>query len=153
MLRVGPEARPVFSPALSIARSESAILPALRTGVAILVMIGGGATARAADVLFSPQPMAPPGWVVTVTANGQVGPRYPGSDEFTAAAFPSVAFRHVGEPRRFSTPDDGVSLALYDTTYFRAGLAGRYRGGRYDGSDRQLTGLNVVDWAVEPGVF
>ena len=32
-------------------------------------------------------------------------------------------------------------------------MAGRYRGGRYDGSDRQLTGLKDVDWAVEPGVF
>jgi outer membrane protein len=149
MLRAGPEARSVFS----TARRPLKVLPKLRTGFAILMTIGSGATARAADLLFTPQPMTPSGWIVTMTANGQVGPRYPGSDEFTAVAFPSLAFRRVGEPRRFSTPDDGVSLALYDSTYFRAGLAGRYRGGRYDGSDRQLTGLKDVDWALEPGVF
>jgi outer membrane scaffolding protein for murein synthesis (MipA/OmpV family) len=149
MLRAGPEDHLV----VSIVRTTSKISPTLRTAAAILLMTGGGTAARAADVLFSPQPMVPAGWVVTVTANGQVGPRYPGSDDFTAAGFPSLSFRRVGEPRRFSTPDDGVSLALYDTTHFRAGLAGRYRGGRYDGSDRRLTGLEDVDWALEPGVF
>jgi len=90
---------------------------------------------------------------VTLTANGQVGPRFPGSDEYTVVGFPSFSFRRVGEPRRFSTPDDGFSLPLYDTPQFRAGLAGRYRGGRYDGSDHELEGLKDVHWAVEPGLF
>lgn len=125
-----------------------------RSGSAALItLLMATGAAQAADLLLSPQPMTAPDWIVTLTANGQVAPRYPGSDEFSVFAYPSVSFRRAGEPRRFSTPDDGVSLALYDTAAFRAGLAGRYRGGRYDGSDRRLVGLEDVQWAVEPGVF
>jgi MipA family protein len=118
---------------------------------ALLIASTGGA--RAADVLFSSQPMVPSGWIVTVTGNVQAVPRYPGSDELSFVAYPSLNFRRAGEPRRFSTPDDGLSLALYDTRGIRAGLSGRYRGGRYSGDERELIGLEDVRWAVEPGVF
>jgi MipA family protein len=116
-------------------------------------LLAGTGSAQAADLLFSPQPIAASGWIVTVIGNIQAGPRYPGADDLSFVAYPSLSFRRAGEPRRFSTPDDGVSLALYDTTRFRAGLAGRYRGGRYDGDDRRLTGLEDVRWAIEPGAF
>ena len=125
----------------------------VRSAALLACLVASPGVAGAADLLFSPEPMTSSGWIVTLTANGLVSPRYPGSDDLTAVAFPSVSFRRVGEPRRFTTPDDGLSLALYDTSRFRAGLAGRYRGGRYDGYDRRLTGLEDVDWAVEPGVF
>ncbi len=109
--------------------------------------------AEAADPVYSIEPVAPASWIVTLEANGLVGSRYPGADEVGFFGYPWISFRRAGEPKRFSTPDDGFSLALYDTPTFRAGLAGRYRGGRYFGSDRRLFGLEDVRWAVEPGVF
>lgn len=126
----------------------------IRAGAAAALLLAGlGTGAEAADPLFTPHAVAPSGWIVTVEANGLVGPRYPGSDEFGFFGYPWVSFRKAGEPKRFSTPDDGFSLSLYDTSSFRAGLAGRYRGGRYDGADRRLLGLEDVRWSVEPGVF
>jgi outer membrane protein len=108
---------------------------------------------HAADPFLPPAPVAPAGWIVTVTANGKIGPEYPGSDELGFVAFPSLSFRRVGEPKRFSTPDDGLSIALYDTSAIRFGLAGRFRGGRYLETDRRLFGFEDVNWAIEPGIF
>lgn len=173
MLRAGPlsrlasstNARPRSSSAIRSSRSAgptsaAAARPSgaraaasLSGGILVSLIVGAG-SAGAADL--GPVPTAPaaiPSWIVTLTANGQVGPRFPGSDEYSVVAYPSLSFRRAGEPRRFSTPDDGFSVALYDTPQFRFGLAGRYRGGRYDGSDHRLTGLADVQWAVEPGLF
>jgi outer membrane scaffolding protein for murein synthesis (MipA/OmpV family) len=122
----------------------------------VAVLLSAGA-ARAADPsvapLFSPEPIASAGWIVTLKVNAVAGPRFPGSDELGAIAYPSVSFRRVGEPRRFSTPDDGISFGLYETPAFRAGIVGRYVGGRYFETDRRLFGLDDVKWAVEPGLF
>jgi outer membrane scaffolding protein for murein synthesis (MipA/OmpV family) len=117
-------------------------------------------SALAAEPAYVPRPSAPgtpypapSGWIVTVTGNALVGPEYPGADELGFLAYPSLSFRRVGEPKRFSTPDDGLSIALYDMPAFRFGAVGRFQGGRDLESDRRLLGLNDVDWAVEPGVF
>lgn len=110
-------------------------------------------SAGAADLLLPPQVPAPPGWIVTVTGNLKVGPTYPGADDFSVLGFPSFDIRRVGEPKRFSTPDDGFSLTVYENSGFRFGLAGRFRGGRYLSDDRRLFGFKDVNWAVEPGVF
>lgn len=126
-------------------------------GMALALLVPAG-QAQAADPVFTQPPLsralaASEGWIVTVTGKVQAGPRYPGSDEITLFGYPSLSFRRIGEPKRFGTPDDGVSIALYDTMQFRAGLAGRFRGGRYLEDDRRLLGLDDVRWAVEPGVF
>ena len=123
-------------------------------GAATVLLAGVAAgPAGAADPVFSPVPVQSSGWIVTVTGNAKVGPQYPGSDDFGLFAYPSFDLRRVGEPKRFKTPDDGLSFPLYDTATVRAGLAGRFRGGRYLADDRRLFGLDDVRWAVEPGVF
>jgi outer membrane scaffolding protein for murein synthesis (MipA/OmpV family) len=101
-----------------------------------------------------PPPPAPPaGWIVTVKATGEVSPTFIGSDRYSFIGWPSLSFRRVGEPVRFSAPDDGVDFSLYDTSWFRIGPVARYRGGRYSGSEGRLTGLEDVKWSIEPGVF
>jgi len=107
----------------------------------------------AADVLFNPAPVASGGWIATVKGNVKVGPSYPGADDFSVFAFPSLSFRRAGTPQRFSAPDDGVSFSFLDDSAFRIGLVGRFQGGRYLQDDRRLFGLRKVDWAVEPGFF
>ena len=115
--------------------------------------LAAGPALAADPLLAAPPPALPAGWVVTVTANAKVGPTYPGAEDYSFIAFPSFGFRRVGEPKRFSSPDDGFSLPVYDTAALRFGIAGRFRGGRYLGDDRRLFGFKDVRWAVEPGIF
>jgi outer membrane scaffolding protein for murein synthesis (MipA/OmpV family) len=93
------------------------------------------------------------GWVVTLRANAVGGPKFPGSSDTGFIAFPSGSIRSAGSPVRFSTPDDGPSLALYDTGFIRAGLTARYQTGRYTSDDRRLAGIRDAKWAIEPGAF
>src|SRR5918995_648178 len=121
-----------------------------------LAFTGPGSAADPVGGLASPQPGPPAassGLIVTVTGNALLAPAYPGSDELSLLAYPSLSFRRFGEPKRFSTPDDGLTLPFYDTPALRIGAVGRFRGGRYLESDRRLFGLEDVRWAVEPGVF
>ena len=115
--------------------------------------------ASAADLgsfrtLRSPMMAESETYVVTVTANGQVMPRFPGSDKFTGIPYPSINLRRAGEPPRFAAPDDGFSISLYEEIpELRFGPVVRGQGGRYYSDDRRLTGLRKINWSVEPGVF
>lgn len=115
------------------------------------------APTRAADLAPAPTALPSRGtsdlYIVTLTANGQAMPRFPGSDRFTGIGFPSVTFRRSDEPARFSAPDDGISLSFLDRPDFRIGVVGRYVSGRYLSDDRRLVGLRKVDWDIEPGFF
>ena len=130
-------------------------------GASALVAVCGTAAPHAADlraVLPSPVPtftqVDPSTWVVTVSGSLQVVPRYPGASNYTAVGYPSIDIRRLGEPRRFSAPDDGFSLSLYDNPVFRIGPTARIVPGRYYGDDRRhLFGFRDARFAVEPGVF
>lgn len=131
----------------------------LGAAFALSACLASGTGALAADLMEVQRPPAfvaldPNLWVVTVTANVQATPRYPGSGEYTAIGYPSISISKVGTPRRFSTPDDGISFSLYDSALFHIGFTGRYVPGRYYGDDRRnLFGLRDAQFAVEPGVF
>ena len=129
-------------------------------GAGAILAVAGTVTAHAADlsaVLPRPVPtfaqVDPSIWVVTVSGSLQVVPRYPGAAEYTAVGYPSLDIRRLGEPRRFSAPDDGFSLSLYDDPAFRIGPTARIVPGRYYGDDRRLFGFRDARFAVEPGVF
>ncbi len=115
--------------------------------------------ASAADLgsfrtLRSPMMVQAETYVVTVTANGQFIPRFPGSDKLTGIAYPSLNIRRAGEPPRFAAPDDGLSISLYDEVpELRFGPVVRFQGGRYYSDDRRLVGLRKINWSVEPGFF
>ena len=130
-------------------------------GAGALLAAFGMTVPRAADlgaVLPRPVPtfarVDPSTWVVTVSGSLQVVPRYPGASEYTAVGYPSIDIRRLGEPRRFSAPDDGFSLSLYDDPVFRIGPTARIVPGRYYGDDRRhLFGFRDARFAIEPGVF
>ncbi|WP_313901484.1 MipA/OmpV family protein [Methylobacterium sp. J-070] len=130
-------------------------------GAGVLLAVCSTTAPRAAD-LNADLPRAAPTfamidpntWVVTVSGSVQAVPRYPGASDYTAVGYPSIDIRRVGEPRRFSTPDDGFSLSLYDSPMFRIGPTARFVPGRYYGDDRRhLFGFRDARFAVEPGVF
>jgi outer membrane scaffolding protein for murein synthesis (MipA/OmpV family) len=130
-------------------------------GAAALVAASVPTASRAADlgaVLPRATPtfamVDPSTWIVTVSGSIQAVPRYPGASDYTAVGYPSIDIRRVGEPRRFSAPDDGFSLSLYDSETFRIGPTARFVPGRYYGDDRRhLFGFRDARFAVEPGVF
>ncbi|MCJ2054275.1 MipA/OmpV family protein [Methylobacterium sp. J-070] len=130
-------------------------------GAGTLLAAFGMTASNAADlgaVLPRPVPtfaqVDPSVWVVTVSGSLQVVPRYPGASNYTAVGYPSIDIRRLGEPRRFSAPDDGFSLSLYDDPVFRIGPTARIVPGRYYGDDRRhLFGFRDARFAVEPGVF
>lgn len=120
----------------------------------LTALVACSTMAQAADVFFSPEPVqASSGWIVTVKGNLRVGPSYPGSDEFSFIGYPSLSFRRAGTVERFSAPDDGLSFSFLEDSAIRVGVVGRFVGGRYLQDNRELFGLEKIDWAVEPGVF
>jgi outer membrane scaffolding protein for murein synthesis (MipA/OmpV family) len=93
-------------------------------------------------------------FVITVTANGQVQPVFPGSDKLMVVGYPSFNIRRASEPPRFAAPDDGFSISLYEEIpELRFGPVARVQGGRYLRDDRRLFGLRRIDWSIEPGFF
>jgi MipA family protein len=129
--------------------------------LALGTVLGTSAAPRAADlgaVLPRPTPtftqVDPSTWIVTLSGSLQAIPRYPGAADYAAVGYPSIDIRRAGEPRRFSTPDDGFSLSFYDDPMFRIGPTARVVPGRYYGDDRRhLFGFRDTRIAVEPGVF
>lgn len=98
--------------------------------------------------------MSPGGFIVTITGNVVAAPRFIGSDRYSVFGFPTVDIRRAGTQARFSPPDEGLSLPVYETNSFEFGATARYRPGRYFADDRQsLFGLHKVQWSIEPGVY
>jgi outer membrane protein len=135
--------------------------PRALLGVGALLAACGTTASRAADLAADLPRQAPAftmvdpsTWIVTLSGSIQAIPRYPGASDYTAVFYPSIDIRKVGEPRRFSTPDDGFSLSLFDNGTFRIGPTARFVPGRYYGDDRRhLFGFRDARFAVEPGVF
>jgi outer membrane scaffolding protein for murein synthesis (MipA/OmpV family) len=91
------------------------------------------------------------GWIVTVNIIGAVAPSFPGSAQLRPYPFPAFNIRRIGEPERFSTPDEGFGVPLLDYEGFRAGPVGNFvfKRGERDG----LFGLHKVGLTHEVGGF
>jgi outer membrane protein len=92
-------------------------------------------------------------YIVTLTANGQLKPSFPGSDKLTGVGYPALSFRRSDEPARFAAPDDGISISVLDNPSLRIGPVVRLESGRYLQDDRRLFGLRKVPWDAEVGAF
>lgn len=126
----------------------------LAAGLAFCPAVAGAADLGSLRTMRSAPAGASDTYVITVTANGQIIPRYPGSDKLTGVVYPSINIRRADEPPRFAAPDDGFSISIYDEIpELRFGPVARVQGGRYLRDDRRLFGLRKIDWSVEPGVF
>lgn len=139
------------------ARRTSARRTALAAALSAVLTAGA---AQAADMPLASR-MAPSfaaidpnTWIVTVSGNVQAIPQYPGAKDYTAVGYPSVDIRRAGEPKRFSAPDDGLSISLFDTPNFHFGPTARFVPGRSFNDNREaLFGFQRVRFAVEPGAF
>ncbi len=90
-------------------------------------------------------------YIVTLGAMGAVAPSFPGSGLLRPYPFPIVGVRGANEPERFSTPDDGFGLPLFDENGLRMGPVANFvfRRGNRDG----LFGVHQVGLTHEIGGF
>ncbi len=139
------------------ARRTSARRTALAAAFGAVLTAGAG---QAADMPLASRmapsftALDPNTWIVTVSGSVQAIPQYPGAKDYTAVGYPSVDIRRAGEPKRFSAPDDGVSLSIFDTPNFHFGPTARFVPGRsYRDNPQALFGFRKVDFAIEPGAF
>jgi outer membrane scaffolding protein for murein synthesis (MipA/OmpV family) len=94
---------------------------------------------------------SPDAYIVTLQAIGAVAPSFPGSSVVRPYPFPGISVRGVGEPERFSAPDDGFGVPVFEADGLRMGPVANFvfrRGGR-DG----LFGLHHVGITHEVGGF
>jgi len=124
-------------------------------GLPLLTAVLAGPAFAADLVPYSPPlPPASNDLIITLSVNGEAGPRFPGARDLTFYGYPGVSFRRANEPLRFSAPDDGLSIVVAENAWIRGGIAARFLAGRYFGDDRRyLFGLRDVPWTIEPGVF
>ncbi len=121
-----------------------------------------GAGALAADSSPAPAASPPPaspaapaaspdGYIVTLQAIGAVAPSFPGSAVVRPYPFPGVSVRGIGEPERFSAPDDGFGVPVFEADGLRMGPVANFvfRRGNRDG----LFGLHHVGITHEVGGF
>ena len=95
----------------------------------------------------------PTDWTVTLGVGGKVLPAFDGSDRYILAPFPTLYVRRAGTPRGFTSPRDGISLAIVNINQFRFGPTGKLVLPRNESDDAALRGLGNVGWAVEIGAF
>jgi len=84
----------------------------------------------------------------------QVVNQFPGSRSYTVVPTGSIARYHPGQSPSWSAPDDGFSIAVFDTGDFKAGPVARFvsRRGLSDGNGN-FYGLHNVDATIELGGF
>lgn len=102
---------------------------------------------------FSSAPVGSAKWVVTLSANADVGPSFRGAKRYTFTPYPLASIRRGGQARRPSVPGDGVGLDLLNHDLISLGPVARYRSGRYFADDRKLFGLRKLPWTIEAGLF
>lgn len=93
------------------------------------------------------------GWYVKLGAAGIWAPEFEGSRNKTFRVSPLVSIGRAGKEARFSSRNDSPSLALIETSAFRAGVAGRLVWKRDGETSKDLEGLDPVKYGVELGGF
>ncbi|MGA8169226.1 MAG: MipA/OmpV family protein [Methylocystis sp.] len=108
--------------------------------------------APAPTLAATPAPAASPeAYIVTVQVIGAVTPSFPGSSVVRPYPFPGFSVRAAGEPERFSAPDDGFGVPVFEADGLRAGPVANFvfRRGERDG----LHGVQPVGLTHEVGGF
>ncbi|MDZ4790237.1 MAG: MipA/OmpV family protein [Hyphomicrobiales bacterium] len=124
-------------------------MSALKTfAVCGLCLVGGAAAARADNF----EPVADV-WVVTIGGYVVGQPDYEGSDDHEAAFKPIFNITRKGSKEYLDLPDDAGGFAIVDRGGFRFGPAFGFRDERDRGDNKDLRGLNEVDFTFELGVF
>lgn len=122
----------------------------LLAGLALSALICAPAPAMAEGGLFG---WIHGDWALKLGATGMVAPDFEGSRKYMFSATPIISLGKAGPEARFTSRNDGISISLYDTGAFRAGINGDLIFGRDDGDSDSLRGIDPVRFGVELGGF
>ena len=107
-----------------------------------------------------PQPPAPQGWIITLGIGPEVFTSFPGASSVSIWPTGYITYRRPGEPEPFVSPDDGLSIALLDLPWIKAGPVARFISERTlsggfgsIGSNGNFFGLHNVGFTAEIGGF
>lgn len=117
-----------------------------KTGKRAIWMAGCLLVACAGEAVGAEEP-----WVVTVGGRVGASPEWEGSDNTKLRVSPRFSVGKISPYRRFTPPDPGATIGIIDTQFVTFGPVVVFRGKRE--ADDELTGLQKVDRAVEPGLF
>ncbi|RFB81171.1 MipA/OmpV family protein [Methylovirgula sp. 4M-Z18] len=118
-----------------------------------MILAAGALTTSASLAQQADLDSSAPYWTVTVKGTVGLTPAYIGSSDFLPYGTPGISFRRAGTPASFSAPDDGVSLAILDMGWIKAGPVVRYIAPRSHHDYSELTGLKTINWALAAGGF
>lgn len=92
-------------------------------------------------------------WYLKVGATVLHAPKFSGAKNRSFAFQPIIAVGKHGPSARFTSRNDAISLALFDTGTIRAGAAGKLVMPRNEDTHSSLAGLSEVKLGGEAGVF
>ena len=92
-------------------------------------------------------------WYLKLGGTALYAPKFAGAKGQSFAFQPIVALGKHGPSARFTSRNDAISLALFDTGTFRAGAAGKLVMPRNEDTHASLAGLSEVKLGGEAGVF
>lgn len=115
--------------------------------VAVAAAVGLGTVPATAQSMFAGN------WYLDVGGAVVNAPKFEGANNKKFFFQPIVSFGRQGVTSRFVSRNDNISLALFDTGSFRAGLAGKLIMGRDSGDHSEIRGLSSVPFGGELGAF
>ena len=92
-------------------------------------------------------------WHLTLGVSVFRAPRFKGSNDYMLAASPMVSLGRAEGRARFTSRNDNISLAFFDTGDFRIGAVGKLVFRRDDTDSADLTGLSPIPLGIEAGGF
>jgi outer membrane scaffolding protein for murein synthesis (MipA/OmpV family) len=90
-------------------------------------------------------------WFITLGGGAMFTTPYEGADNYVIVPYPLFGIREPGPDPRFIPTDASTNFVLYEEGRLVAGATARFRYERDD--DGELTGIDKVAFAMEPGVF
>ncbi|MCL2452061.1 MAG: MipA/OmpV family protein [Alphaproteobacteria bacterium] len=115
-------------------------------------------SAKAADLTPAPAPVE--GWIITLGLGPNVFNSFPGAKSVSIWPTGYIGYHQPGEPEPFISPDDGLSIALLDLPWIKAGPVARFISERTPGSvfgqignNSSFFGLHDVGFTAELGGF
>lgn len=118
-------------------------------GAAVLLLAAGSAQAQE----YRYGEPTHQGWYLNLGGAVLHAPKFEGARQRGFLFQPLISLGRHGNPVRFSSRNDNISLGLLDNGAFRAGVAGKFIFNRAGGNSAEIAGLDKIPFGGEIGGF